>query len=221
MHRFIVGFVAVALAALVAGPLAAQDWYLGVEGGVNISDISLDDSEDELDSETGVRVGAVVRYDFAPDGTFGIQSGVAYSQKGASEDVDGGELAIELDYIELPLLFVVNVGTDSPVRPRFYAGPQVAFEASCSLVGTDGSTSVDVDCDSNALEEIDEFETKSTDFSVLFGGGLEVEAGPGVLTFDGRYDLGLTNINDSLGADQIDAKNRNIQIAAGYAVRLQ
>lgn len=220
MHRFIVGFVAVALAAGVAGPLAAQDWYLGVEGGLNVSDISVEDDETELDSETGLRIGGVLRRDFGPSGLFGIQTGVAYSQKGASEEEGGVELAIELDYVEVPLLLTVNAAPGSAVRPRAYAGPQVAFEASCSLVGSDGATTVDVDCDSTEFEEIG-FETKSTDFSLLFGGGLDVAAGPGVLTFDGRYDLGLSNINDSPGSDQLEAKNRNIQISAGYAVRLQ
>lgn len=42
MQRNTFGYVAVFLATLVTAPLAAQDWYLGVEGGVNISDISLD-----------------------------------------------------------------------------------------------------------------------------------------------------------------------------------
>lgn len=218
MHRFIVGTVAVALALFAAGPLTAQDWYLGVEGGLNISD--LDVEEEELDSETGLRIGAVLRHDFAPEGLFGLQTGVAYSQKGASDEVDGGELAIELDYIEVPLLLTVNVPTGSSVRPRVYAGPQVAFEASCSLVGTDGTTTIDVDCDASELDELG-FETKSTDFSLLFGGGLEVAAGPGVVTFDGRYDLGLTNINDSPGVDQVDVKNRNIQLSVGYLVRLR
>ena len=32
-----------------------------------------------------------------------------------------------------------------------------------------------------------------------FGGGLEVAAGPGALTLDGRYDLGFTDITASAG----------------------
>ena len=129
----------------------------------------------------------MLRYDFAANGLIGLQTGAAYSQKGASESEDGSEIAIE---------------------------------ASCSLTGTDGSVSVDVDCDSDGLEEFG-FETECTAFSLLFGGGLEVAAGPGALTFDGRYDLGLTNINASEGTDQLEAKNRNIQISAGYQVRLR
>jgi len=217
MHRFIVGLFVLALAAAAPATLAAQDWHLGAEGGLNISD--LDVEGEELDSETGVRFGAVLRYAFAPEGLIGIQTGVAYSQKGASETDGDLDLAIELDYIEVPLLLTVNLPTASSVRPRLYAGPQVAFEASCTLTGTEGSISVDVDCDSDEIEDLG-FETESTDFSLLFGGGLDVEAGPGVLTLDGRYDLGLRNINASSGADQAEAKNRNVQIVAGYAVRL-
>lgn len=217
MHRFIVGLFVLALTAAAPATLAAQDWYVGAEGGLNISDLDVED--EELDSETGVRFGAVLRYDFAPNGLVGVQTGVAYSQKGASETEEDFDLAIELDYVEVPLLLTVNVPTDSPVRPRFYAGPQVAFEASCTLTGTDGSVSIDVDCDSEEIEDVG-FETESTDYSLLFGGGLDVEAGPGVFTLDGRYDLGLRNINASSGPDQSEAKNRNVQIVAGYAVRL-
>lgn len=216
MHRFRVGILALFLTTVGAAPLAAQAWYVGAEGGVNIS--SLDIENEDSDTETGVRIGGVLRYDFAPDGLIGIQTGVAYSQKGASQSDVDGEVALELDYIEVPLLLAVNFPTNSSVRPRIYAGPQVAFEASCNLTGTSGTVTVDVDCDTQELEDFG-FNTKSTDFSLLFGGGLEVEAGPGVLTFDGRYDLGLTNINDSEG-DDTDVKNRNIQLMAGYAFRL-
>lgn len=218
MHRFTVGLIVLALAAFAATPAAAQGWHAGVEGGVNISDLDVEGAE--LDTETGIRIGGVLRYDFAPDGLVGIQTGVAYSQKGASETEGDTDVAIELDYIEVPLLLTVNVPTGSTVRPRLYAGPQVAFEASCNLTGTDGSVTVDVACDSDELEEIG-FNTESTDFSLLFGGGLQVEAGPGVLTLDGRYDLGLTDINASAGPDQAEAKNRTFQISAGYLFGLQ
>lgn len=217
MHRFKVGMLALFLSASAAAPLAAQEWYVGLEGGLNIS--NLDVENEDFDSETGIRIGGVLRHDFAPNGLIGIQTGVAYSQKGASESDTEGEAAIELDYIEVPLLLAVNVPTNSSVRPRFYAGPQISFEASCTLTGTSGTVSVDLDCDTQELEDLG-FNTKGTDFSLLFGGGLEIAAGPGVLTFDGRYDLGLTNINDTEG-DETDVKNRNIQLMAGYAFRLQ
>lgn len=217
MHRFVVGLMALSLAAVTPGAVSAQGWHVGLEGGVNVSDLDIEG--EDTDSETGFRIGGVLRYDFAPSGLIGLQTGAAYSQKGASQTEGGVEATIELDYVEVPLLLAVNVPTGSAVRPRFYAGPQLAFEASCSLSGADGSVSIDVDCDASELQEIG-FETESTDFSLLFGGGLELGAGPGAVTLDVRYDLGLTDINASEGPDQAEAKNRNLQLSAGYLISL-
>ena len=48
--------------------------------------------------------------------------------------------------------------------PRVFAGPAIAFEASCKISGTDGSVDVEVDC-----EDVD-LPTKSTEFGAVFGG---------------------------------------------------
>lgn len=52
--------------------------------------------------------------------------------------------------------------------------------------------------------------TKSMDFGVVFGGGVDF----GTLSVDLRLDLGLTSIDDS--ADSSDIQNRTLSLLVGY-----
>jgi hypothetical protein len=57
------------------------------------------------------------------------------------------------------------------------------------------------------------------DISALAGVGFSIGAGPGKITFDVRYILGISDLTKE---DDIDdrIKNRAFQIGAGYIVRL-
>ena len=104
----------------------------------------------------------------------------------------------------------------SPVVPRIYAGGQLAFESSCEVSAASGGTSFTADCDSPDVD----LASESTDVSLIFGGGLDFEAGPGAFTVDARYDHGLTDIFvDPTGTDS-DQNNRNIALSAGYLISL-
>jgi len=61
-------------------------------------------------------------------------------------------------------------------------------------------------------EDIDD--VKSTDFGLVFGGGFDYEMGEGFLTFDARYALGLTSLDDSDLEE--DIKNTGIMFMVGY-----
>jgi hypothetical protein len=54
---------------------------------------------------------------------------------------------------------------------------------------------------------------KDTDYGLVFGGGVDFELGPGELTVDARYTLGLAKIYDS----GIDVNNRVISVMLGYS----
>lgn len=80
----------------------------------------------------------------------------------------------------------------------------------CKISGSDGSVDVSLDC-----EEAD-IATKSTDFSAVFGAGVDIPTNGILITGDVRYDLGLSNI-DASGADG-SVKNRSWGIFLGAAV---
>lgn len=187
--------------ALAASPAAAQGWALGFEGGLNVSDLSGEDVE--ADAEAGFRGGGVIRYEFAPDGMIGVQSGLTYSRKGASDDL----LHVKLDYLEVPVVVTVNIPThDFPVQPRVFAGGSFNFELNCDLAPSDGDA---VDCD-----EGDALETESFDFGLRFGGGVDFEVYPdAMITLTAGYEVGLTDI---ASAEVSELKNRNLFFTGGF-----
>lgn len=208
-------------ALVLAGPASAQGLSLGAEAGVNLSNLSVDDESVDFGSTTGIRVGGTLGYDA---GVLGFQTGAAFSQKGASfeslEDAGLDDASLNLEYLEVPLLMNLDIPTGpAPVSPTVYAGGNFGFELSCgisaSAQGVEGSSSC-----AQGQEDV-AVETKSLDVGLLVGGGLDFSAGPGALTVDVRYDLGLSDITDDEGATSpVELKNRNVQATAGYAIGL-
>lgn len=203
-----------------AAPLSAQGLRIGGEGGVNLADLGLEPDDGlETDTRVGILLGGILGYEFGPEGVFGVRTGAYYAQKGATLAVTGttDEVDFELDYLEVPLLLTAKVPTrGSPVQPRAYAGGVAGFELSCTASGSIDGVTVDADCDAPALGE-NAVDTKSVDFGLLFGAGVDIAAGPGALTLDGRYALGLTDINDT-EVDDTEVKNRALGFTAGYSV---
>lgn len=205
------------LALVVAVPPAAgQGLGLGVEAGLNVSDLSSSGGTN-LEAETGYRFGAVLRYDFAP--VIGLQTGASFSQKGATATEGTAVQQIELDYLEVPLLLQLNIPTGpAPVNPRLFAGGSLNFEISCDQTVDSGTFDGTAACNASELGDF-AFDTKSADVGLLFGGGLDFPAGPGALTVDVRFDLGLSDISDvaeTAVEDPVELKNRNFQATAGY-----
>lgn len=123
--------------------------------------------------------------------------------------------------LELQVPIVLRIPTGGPVVPRFYSGPAVAAQLACQSSASDGVATVTLDCDQVIPMEVGDIvnftETKGIDFGWMFGGGIDLAAGPGALTFDVRYNLGLTDINDFPGLDTT-IKNRTLQLLTGYVL---
>ena len=174
---------------------------LGLKGGLNVSNLSAKDADGstvDLDSRTVFTGGAYLQAGLGSVLTLQVEA--LYSPKGANDD-DGANL--DLTYFDLPLLVLIRVPAgDSAIWPILYAGPVLSFETKCRLNSDEGSS---VDCGSgdDAL-----FRTKSTDVGVTFGGGFEVFMGSYTLQLDGRYNLGLVDINDTTGEATGSVKNR-------------
>lgn len=182
--------------------LAAQDVMLGVKGGINIADVDVEDDEAfESDTRTGLVGGLFAQLGLGD--MFAIRPEGLYSQKGFSQEEAGQELTLKADYIEVPVLFAARFSQGS-VRPVLFAGPVIGFEASCKI--EDATTEESIDC------EDAEVETESTDFGATFGAGVELDAGGFVVLFDGRYTLGLSDID---AMDASEAKNRVWSFMAG------
>ena len=200
-----------ALAAAPAPAFAQVQTQVGVQGGINIANISFksDDPEDiDFKSRTLGVGGIVVAWDFNPNA--GLQFDVLYSQKGAkagatvTEDGETFDFSLEarVDYIEIPILFRGIMPASDTVKVRFIAGPSIGFKVSDDFKQT-----------VNGVDFSDEDvpEWKSYDFGLVAGGAVQF----GQFFIDARYTWGLVNIiKDPEGGESV--KTRAFGVMAGF-----
>jgi hypothetical protein len=209
MRRFTGVALGVALTLVLITSAQAQV-AVGVRAGYNNSTLSItpdDPGIPDFKSRSSFHAGADLAFALSP--MFGIEAGVAYSQKGATAAASGIDATFAINYVDVPVLFAVNIPTSSNITPRLFAGGVASFEMSCKVtLSVSGEGSVSEDCD-----EENTTARKKSYFSALFGGGIGFVAGPGSLLLDVGYQLGLTNLSDETGET---AKINVFQVSLGY-----
>ena len=197
---------AVLMVVSVAGPVFAGGvWTMGFKGGVATSDFHGSDVTENLGNRVGFAGGLYGQVDVSD--RFGIRMEGLYHMKGVAEDSANASASVKLDYIEFPILLMGQIPASDGATLSVFAGPVLAFNTSAKLEGTvDGFTaSVDI------KDYIASFE-----FGLAFGLGASFEAGSARITLDGRYQLGLTNVEDTGGAaPNSDVKNQGWVFMAG------
>lgn len=183
--------MAIVLALLLATSAFAQGISFGVKGGVNYVTISGDDAGD-AESKLAFGGGVVAALDVMD--MLVIQPEVLYSMKGADYEPDG---CVSLTYIEIPVLLKYAIPMEGMITPNLFVGPSLGILLSAE------ADDVDIKDD-----------TKSMDYGVVFGAGVDFDMGTGKVTIDARYNLGLASIDDS-GAEA-DVKNSGISAFVGY-----
>lgn len=216
--------LAVAVGLFVTTDLMAQGTLIGGKAGFNVSNPSEDIEEIQFDTRTDFVGGGFVSFPIGE--SFAIQPEVLYSRKGATADVVEEGVRIDadlkLDYIEIPVLLVARLADqDSSARPIVYAGPAVSFEVKCEVEASgteDGvSVSISADCDEPSFDD-ETLDTKGTDFGIVFGGGLEFDAGSAVIIIEGRYNVGLVNLDDSTDPDDIKSRTFSFMAGVGFPI---
>jgi hypothetical protein len=206
------GAVAIVLAVLATPVTASENFHAGVRGGLNIANVSADPDDEELaDSRNGLALGGFVAFPLTP--MFAVQPEALFMMKGDSEEAEGVKGTIKLNYIEVPVLAKLNFLSEGPARPSIFAGPTVGFNttAKLKLEGSEGG--VDVSGETDVKDE-----TKSVDFGVVFGGGLDMPVGQSgqMVGLDVRYTLGLTDINDD-PTDTTEIKNGTLTVMGSFS----
>lgn len=158
----------------------------GVKTGVNIASINVNGGGD-FDSRAGFYVGGLAHIHLSK--YFAVQPEVIYSGEGG----DAGNIKRKEDYINIPVLaqYMTNTGF------RFQTGPQVGFLIAAKNKA--GDVEVNVKDQLNTVE-----------FAWTFGASYLTKTGLGL---DGRYNLGISNINDN---ESPEARNRVFQVGAFY-----
>ncbi len=175
-------------------PLAAPaQTSMGIKGGLSYATLS--NKSPDFDNRTGLAAG--IAFDMR-SGLIGIQPEILYVQKGVTATGTPSGSSPKLDYIEVPVLLKLTLGTPG-LQPMVYAGPSAGFRLSCKVL--------EVDCAGGTV--------KSTDWGAVLGGGLRIGGNKG-LTLEGRYSWGLKDIHDvSAGVDQ---KTRTFLALVGFSL---
>jgi hypothetical protein len=186
--------------AQVTAQGSKSDLSFGLVGALNIATIGGDDAGG-AESKIGFAIGAFLRKQI--NQTWAFQGEAEYSMKGTQFSGGGATAKLNLNYIEVPLLFRASANPGESTRPFIEFGPALALKAGCTVSAESGSVSGSVSCSSLG-------EVKSFDAGLMGGAGFEFPVGSNSLSLGARYNLGLIELGDGASV-----KNRNLQIVLG------
>jgi hypothetical protein len=188
----------------------SQSSGMGIEGGINLADISIAPLTVTTSSRTGMMVGAFA--DIGITRSFYIRPGLRYVMKGFSSVNNNGFVNVttttKISYLEFPALLKVAFPL-TEVKPYVMAGPTLGIMLSATQEQTDGVN--------NASGDVSQF-LETIDFGLYFGGGIDFHVAKKIDMFVGAgYSLGLTNIvkPNPNNLQQVTGKNLGIQVTAG------
>ncbi len=169
--------------------VSAQSFNLGLEAGANFSNFigsGVSEIGNVNDSKLGFVGGGFLSLNFG--NSFAIRPEVLYEQKGNA--ISGTSTTNELDYIEVPVLLKLGLGT--PVfNPSILLGPSFSW----NLLAKDAQ--------GNTISNIN-----SSDIGLV--GGVEVDIDKFLIS--GRYELGLQNIQQN-----VNVQNGTLTFLVGYS----
>jgi hypothetical protein len=191
-------FICVGSASLSLG----QTPSMGIKGGLNLSNLYIDDVDDE-NARIGFNLGLYAQV--LSSETFALQPELLFSTKGARDEFNGTidqEIKFNLNYLDLPVLAVFKLGESAEIHAGAYAS--YLLNANVSTEGDLGGGNDDIDRD----------HLKSFDYGLVGGFGLNF----GTLQVGARYNYGLVEIADSDAAELVlgDAKNSVAQIYLAF-----
>lgn len=141
-------------------------------------------------------------------GRAGIQLEALFSRRGTIIRTDGGSGSnIRMDYLELPLLLRALFRISDPVSLYTVAGPRIGFLLDAQRKDINGN-----------IQKLSGFDR--VDAGISAGIGAVVEISPRFLiSLEGRYDQGFTNIDDGLGENP-GIRHRTFFLTAGLDIEL-
>lgn len=199
--------VALAIVALMGNAAMAEGMMFGVKGGLNLANWSGDTEMLGYDNSMKMGFGGGVWMSYAITEAFAIQPEALFMIKGTKWDIEGIDLNANLAYIDFNILGKFVIPTESDFAPFIMAGPQIGLLLKSELEAM-GMT-----------EDMKDY-TKSIDFGIAFGAGFDFMLGSGCVSFDARYVLGLTSIDDPGEGEAADLKNTGIMFMVGYGFAL-
>lgn len=179
----------------------------GIKGGLNLTSLYVNDVSKEH-MKAGFNAGVYAKLPVTRG--FSIQPEVLYSQKGAKENYDNflqgsGEYRFNLGYIEVPVLAMINLGSNFNI----HAGPYAAYLVSANVKNVNGNGDIE------GATELNKDNFNRWDFGLAGGVGFDVEN----FTIGARYNYGLKEIGktDNLAGQLTkNSKNAGLSIYVGF-----
>jgi hypothetical protein len=202
-------FSSLVLIFITLNTASAQDnaTKFGVKGGVNFSNLYTENVDDN-NVLTGFNVGFFANLPLSDN--ISLQPEISYSGKGAelvySNALVSGTAQFKLNYIEVPLLLVVNVTKNFNI----HVGPYAAYMVSAKTTNKSDSGSY------NFEDNIDTNDFNRFDAGLAGGVGIDLAA----ISFGVRYNYGLAKIgkeDSSTSFSSPDAKNSVLSLYAAFA----
>lgn len=188
--------ISISIALLSPAALQAQWVNLGVKAGATRSDVS---NVENSSYQTAFVGGAYASLHTMQ--IIALQAEILYSQRQFATFNEGTN--VQMDFVEIPLIVGLRIQGD-PFYPVLYVGGSAAFETKCKLEGvaTQG-------CESAGGSPT------SPQWNFLAGAAIDWYVGPVVLTLDGRFNMGLNELQE--GSDR---KWRSFYLMAGIGYPL-
>ncbi|MEP7257083.1 MAG: porin family protein [Flavitalea sp.] len=179
----------------------------GIKGGLNLTNLYVDDVKDE-NVKAGFNAGIFAKLPVIKG--LSIQPELLYTSKGSKITYDNafgnGEFRFNLNYVELPLLAVINLAKNFNIHAGGYAAYLV--NANITQLKDNGNT--------NELVSFNEDDFKRFDYGLVGGLGFDVQN----FTIGARYNYGLSEVGDknSVASQALrNSKNSAISLYLGLA----
>lgn len=203
MKKLLLLFV-ITVGLLLSAKAQQNSW--GVRVGMNISSASdkVDEGpEPDYKNKVGFRIGVIG--DLGLTEHFYIQPGLYFTTLGAKQEVLGKDATVNLNYLQLPVLFSYRFNVAENVKLHINAGPYIGY----GIGGKIKYAGVKIDAFGDGE---DEGGLKRFDAGLSFGAGISVKQ----IYFGLNYDLGLANIVDKDVSEGVKSRLRNFGITVGY-----
>ncbi|MDE3258701.1 MAG: porin family protein [Gemmatimonadota bacterium] len=200
---------AVALLAMCVPSTANGQTTFTIRGGVSRATMSgFEEVESVVKARTGLALGASVGIPIQDNLSLRLDGG--YVQKGLHGKGDAAGLDINSDYIEFSGLGVVDLSkSGGSAVAYFFAGPSMAFLASCGPSDRFEHGESSASCREGS---------RSIDFGITGGTGADMAVSEQMtLAVDLRYTLGLLSI-DETGGDDVKNRNLILQVGVGFPI---
>jgi hypothetical protein len=202
MKKLLLPFVSVFIITFSAS-IHSQKMYMGVLGGSNFADLSINfvdvtHTGHEVLSRTLFGVGGFVGINL--NEFLSIQLEPLFVEKGGVyTEPSIPDMRIKSNHIDVPLILKAGIG--EKIQSYILGGGYLSFVLDASIETELGGISLVGD-----LTEI----LNRTEFGALIGAGISIPVWYGLLLIEGRYTLGLTNLNK--GGD-LNFKSGNLVLA--------